>query len=106
MLIIDKSIENKWVEYDKGIEVFIQPLDTNNYKVTEEAEFNIEDQFIACVLDWKGIVDKKTGKKLTVNDLNKKFLFKHSPELVAFVFNEVTKLNEEIVKKESEEIKN
>ena len=105
-LIVDKTIKNKWVEYDKGITILIQPLDTTNYTIDGDTEFNIVDQFIKSILDWKGIIDKKTGKKLTINDDNKKFLYSHAPELVAFVFNEVTKLNEEIVKKEDKEIKN
>jgi len=106
MLIINKSIKNKWVKYDEGIELLVQPLDTANYSIDEDTSFNIVDQFVKSILDWKGIINKETNKKLTVNDNNKKFLYSHAPELVALVFNEVTKLNEELVKKEDKEIKN
>ena len=106
MLIVNKDIKDRWIKFDKGITILIQPLDTTNYMTSEDKEFTMLDQFVKSVIDWKGIVDIKTNKKLTVNDTNKEFLCKHAPELVAFVFNEVTKLNEEIVKKEDKEIKN
>jgi dUTPase len=111
-LIVNKIISQKWFKYEGDVEFLIRPFAASMFlekiSVEEDSgkEMNIADQFLYCVIDWKGIIDKETKKKLVVNNDNKKFLYDYSPDIIAFVFNKIAKLNETIIKKENKEIKN
>ena len=97
MIIRKKDISGKWYEYEQGVEFFIKPFKFSklsmNFGKDENLVEELEESFMFCLKDWKGIIgdDGKTEFKCT--DKNKQTIFDYYIDLREFVFDKIKELH-------------
>lgn len=83
---IDRSfLKEKWYKFNDEVSFKIAPFPFSQHKSTEVMDMVFE-QFLRCVVDWKGIVDED-NKEFKCNKANKKFLYDFYPDIRDFVFD-------------------
>ena len=97
---INKSkIKDNWYIFDKDdtVEFKIRPFPLTNMLIGYVNKVDLMNlmwqKFNYCILDWKGIQDDK-DKDLKCNEENKKFVFDWDEEIVIYIGNKLTQLQE------------
>ena len=99
MIIKKKLGEGVWCKYKGKIEFLIRVFKISEFDFEEKSSAKtIMNNFIYCLVDWKGITeeDGKTGFKCTKE--NKEYLYNYYTETREFIFGEIKKQQEELEK--------
>jgi len=95
-------------EEDKEVKVKVKPFSILHLtKFPSQDTFGTKELyeiFIACTIDWKGILDSKTDKLLECNDENKTKVFEQDFELASVVVSHAISMKAQKVSEK--EIKN
>lgn len=89
--MILKTIKSNggWFTYGSGLEVKMKP-----YSFLEEFDEETDlilDQFMACVIDWRGLVDEE-GKVVKCIKEKKLYIYKFDIKFRVWVMNRITEI--------------
>jgi len=99
MLIKRDFLKAKWYKFDDEVELEIGPFPFSNHKTVEIMDMVME-QFMKCLVGWKGITE--SGKVFKCTEENKKFLYDYYPEVRDFVLDKARSFSAVV----DEEVKN
>lgn len=99
MIVRKKDIEAKWYKYEGKVEFLIRPFKNSEYDVEKNLG---KQQFMFCLVDWKGITEEDKKTIFKCNKENKELFFDYYVDIVLFLRD---KLNE-VEDKMSNAIKN
>lgn len=101
MIIKKKNLDAKWFKYEGKVEFRIRPFKFSEATL-EKIAIGLRDQFVFCVVDWRGIDDEDGKTPFKCTDSNKKYMYDYYKSVREFVQGKL----EDIQDKWDKELKN
>lgn len=94
MIIRKKDIESKWYKYKEKVEFLIRPFKNSEINL-DEGDYG-KQQFLYCLVDWKGITEEDKTTVFKCNKENKELFFDYYTEIVLFIRDTLEELEKSI----------